>query len=153
MYKTIHVIFINTMLCVLLPDSIAQVNVIPRPAEVIMKIGSFKLDKETSIISSESTEQEALYLASILKNAFMQAPSFHTKGNGIKLVVTPSLKAMLGNEGYLFESTKKNITIEAATKTGVFYGIQSLRQLLPPDFELNAQQDRSIAVPCVQITD
>ena len=83
----------------------------------------------------------------------MQAPSFHTKGNGIKLVVTPSLKAMLGNEGYLFESTKKNITIEAATKTGVFYGIQSLRQLLPPDFELNAQQDRSIAVPCVQITD
>ena len=153
MHKAIYVIIIAAMLSTFVPNAIAQVNVIPRPAEVIMQTGSFKLDRKTSIISGEATKQEARYLATMLENAFMQDPAVKIRGKGIHLIVTPSLKAKLGDEGYLFQSTQKEITIEAATRTGVFYGIQSLRQLLPPDFELNPQQNRCVAVPCVQITD
>ena len=46
----------------------------------------------------------------------------------------PGLEA-LGREGYRLAVAPEAVTIEAPQTTGIFYGIQSLRQLLPVEVE------------------
>ncbi len=53
-----------------------------------------------------------------------------TAYNFIKLEVNPSLN--IPEEGYLLNVDEKGITIEAKNSSGIFYGIQSVLQLLPP---------------------
>ena len=73
----------------------------------------------------------------------------------IALRVEPELAAELGAEGYRLAVDASGVTIRGTTPAGVFYGLQTLRQLLPPDVEqsrLRTQNGR-IAVPAVDVTD
>ena len=131
-----------------------SIKIIPQPLKVSEKEGAFILSSRTSIISTSHTSEEADYLAEILKNAFVKAPSINSNGKkGIVLRLNPEIKDKTGEEGYVLTSTKKSITIEATTTTGVFYGIQTLRQLLPPDFEYAPDGKKSIAINAVEIFD
>ncbi len=69
-------------------------------------------------------------------------PSFlsHCEAAGIKLPDT------LDQEGYILEVTKQGVTIAALDPAGVFYGLQTLRQLWR---EYSGKQE----VPCMRITD
>ena len=52
------------------------------------------------------------------------------------------------------EVTPKRVVILATTPTGLFHGIQTLRQLLPPAiFRKAAVPDTRWAIPCVEIVD
>src|SRR5690606_29873461 len=64
-----------------------------------------------------------------------------------------SLKNSLGEEGYKLVITPKTIVIEGGTDTGLFYGIQTLRHILPPDFESKANPEQKVALPALTITD
>ena len=60
----------------------------------------------------------------------------------------------LGKEGYQLTVTPVGIRIAGADQAGVFYGLQTLRQLLPPQVFAAAQvKDVVWAVPCVVIED
>jgi hexosaminidase len=50
-------------------------------------------------------------------------------------------------EGYSLTVTEKGIQIQSCDKVGLFYGVQTLRQMLP------VKQEGSIALDCVQIED
>ena len=52
--------------------------------------------------------------------------------NSIQLDIVPSLEGKLGEEGYELEVTEQTIRLRAAKGGGLFYGIQTLRQLMPP---------------------
>jgi len=56
-------------------------------------------------------------------------------GNVIVLSIGKALTKKLGAEGYALEVTARGVTIRGGGAAGVFYGMQSLRQLLPPDLE------------------
>ena len=56
-----------------------------------------------------------------------QAPA----SNYISLKEDDKLLSELGKEGYKLVVTKKAVFIRAATSTGIFYGLQTLRQLMP----------------------
>jgi len=130
------------------------IKIIPQPLKISEKEGNFILSSRTGIISTYQTSEEADYLAVILENAFGKAPSIKSIGKkGIVLRLNPEIKDKTGKEGYVFTSTKKSIIIEAATTTGVFYGIQTLRQLLPPDFEYSPDEKKSVAINAVEIVD
>jgi hexosaminidase len=60
----------------------------------------------------------------------------------------------LGNEGYSLSITPKAITIRANKPAGLFYGVQSLLQLLPKEIE-SREKVTGIAwqSPCLEITD
>jgi hexosaminidase len=72
----------------------------------------------------------------------------------IKLELNKTEDATLGNEGYTLSVTTKDITIKANKPAGIFYGVQTLMQLLPKEIE-SAENVDNIAwkVPCVEITD
>ncbi len=131
-----------------------SVSIIPYPNEVREGSGNFLLDNTTPIIfPNKKTEAEADYLATILENGFGSTPVIKSEGKGISLFLKPSLESELGDEGYKLTIETEGIKIEGATETGIFYGIQSLRQLLPADFELEPNPNSRHLLSSVEIVD
>jgi len=107
------------------------------------------------------------------KTAFAADPDFYVEGNSLamelgKLLGTilslPTEKPVskeqniilqkvsgLGPEAYNLSVTPQNIAISASTSTGIFYGIQSLKTLLPASAYEHPQ--KAIQIPCVEVKD
>ena len=72
----------------------------------------------------------------------------------IKLVVNAKPDITIGNEGYQLTVTSNNILIQANQPSGLFYGVQTLLQLLPKEIESNVTIPQvKWQIPCVSITD
>ncbi len=126
-----------------------SVNIIPRPAQVQLQRGSFVLDAKTGIQADAINETNAQMLQVMLKPAFnLQINRAAQKK--IHLVGVRALASELGHDGYRIQVTSTTIRIEAATATGVFYGMQSLRQMLPATL---LPQTRQVEIQAVSITD
>lgn len=142
----------------------AEINVIPKPAEIVKGTGVFTLNGDTEIIASKGTENVAKQLQGFLKpatgfelsvekpgNFFTNLFSSDSK-NTIKLVLDSEAK--VGDEGYTLKSTESGVVISAVTEAGLFYGCQSLRQLLPAKvFADKTAQNVTWIVPAVVIKD
>ncbi|MGC4758238.1 beta-N-acetylhexosaminidase [Micromonospora trifolii] len=70
---------------------------------------------------------------------------------GIALVLDDS--ADLGAEGYRLDIATDGVRVTAATAAGLFYGVQTLRQLLPATIESPSQVTERWALPGGTITD
>lgn len=151
--STLKTVFTLLIIATFASVSKADINVIPRPANVVIGKGNFFLNDKTPVISERKTQSEAEYLSSILAKGLGVKPEIKSAGNGIRLVLNPDLKEKLGNEGYHFKSQPDEILIEAAETAGIFYGIQTLRQLMPADFEFKAAQTQKVILPEVEIWD
>lgn len=117
-----------------------NVNVIPQPLKVSEGNGDFGIDPRTVIIADEATMDNALYLQELLEASIHLKPAIKEKGNkGIILKINKNLSETLGEEGYLFESGKKALKITAPTTAGIFYGIQTLRQLMVKNTGINKE--------------
>ena len=70
------------------------------------------------------------------------------------LLTTKDANTNLGAEGYELTVTPDSVVIRAPTQAGLFYGVQTLFQLLPPEiFSSNVVRDVDWQMPCVQIED
>jgi hexosaminidase len=58
-----------------------------------------------------------------------------------------------GDEGYQLTVSPTGIRIVSSTPAGVFYGVQTLRQLLPWSIEYRGPRPFDVFVPSAQITD
>jgi hexosaminidase len=75
-------------------------------------------------------------------------------GNAIVLTVSDDAVAFSENDAYRLESSADGITIAAKTERGLFYGVQSLLQLLPPAvYGDKAQAGLELKVPALTIND
>jgi hexosaminidase len=75
-------------------------------------------------------------------------------GNAIILRINNTQDPILGNEGYTLRINSKDIIIAANQPNGIFYGMQTLMQLLPPAAESRtAIPSVKWEIPCAEITD
>lgn len=119
--------------CVLVHSAMAQINVIPKPTQVLTAKGAWTLKAKTKIGAPADAKWShvAEMLATQLNKATGQTVST-AKGRG-DITLAVSSDASLGEEGYRLLSTPKGVTIQAQTAKGAFYGVQTLLQLLPAE--------------------
>ena len=132
--------------------------IIPAPVKAEMRSGQFQLLATSRIVAGQEFKKEAGLLAARLRPATgfsLKSASGKTKiRNGDILLTTNSADAALGPEGYELTVTTSNVVIRATTAAGIFYGTQSLLQLLPPEiFSTERASGVAWTVPCVEIAD
>lgn len=75
------------------------------------------------------------------------------QGKSIRLELNHKTDNAIGQEGYTLAVSNNQVLLKANTAAGIFYGLQTLMQMLPPDIEGNAVVNRSWTIPCASITD
>ena len=107
------------------------IDVIPMPRSVEYHSGNFTISPETKFytnLSAESRQALTDYLEGTSLGSVPFAESA-TGNNGRELNLCDS-SIVTGNEAYRIEIDKKGIRLSASTETGIFYGLQTLLQLL-----------------------
>ncbi len=139
---------LSQVACTSTPTDLSKANIIPKPVSVVQTGESFKLTGRTNIyVQGESAEllQIGQFLADKLNpptglglevRSTDKAPR-----SGNILLALSATDEELGDEGYELVITPKLITLTAGKPAGLFYGVQTLRQLLPAKIELTSLQD------------
>lgn len=100
---------------------------VPLPAKVVLAEGRFALNDQTGIQAPATLAEEADFLAQRLRRAAQLAAPVGNAGN-IRLSIDNSLS----EEGYRLSITPTSVSIVGGSSAGVFYGIQTFLQALPP---------------------
>jgi hexosaminidase len=124
------------------------ISIIPKPQEMTVGEGHFVLNAHTRI--SAPDDKRGAQIANFLREAIQQQTGIHLrataagKDNRIVLRIDPTIT---GDEAYRLQVTTQGISIAASNERSLFWGVQTLRQLLP--FRPGARID----VPLVDIKD
>jgi hexosaminidase len=136
--------------------------VIPQPQNLTRLDGSFKLARDTRICTDPASLDTGNFLAARLRQSTgwrfrvngKTTPALAAGITGGIFLTTNAADTALGAEGYELVVATNAVVIRAPTQAGLFYGVQTLLQLLPPEiFSTNAVKNFAWPVPCVKITD
>jgi hexosaminidase len=143
---------------------------IPLPQQMQVRPGVFTLcpaqpmpgvpgHATTKILVDGASFETGQYLAALLfKSTGYQFQVGANGGSsavkGAILLTTVNANSNLGAEGYELTVAPDSVVIRAPAPAGVFYGVQSLLQLLPPEvFALRPVRNVQWVLPCVYIQD
>jgi len=132
----------------------AGIAIIPKPVSMRVTGGTFTLPQHVTIGAAAGTDMATAVLGSRLATAAGRKITVQGTPGMIILQLNSRPDERLGSEGYNLSVTTKNIIINANMPAGLFYGAQTLLQLLPPSIEDSAAASRTDwKIPCVEITD
>ncbi len=131
---------------------------IPLPQHVQRMEGTFTLTPDTCIYADRASRDTAQFLAQRLRRATGYPLKVHSGTSSVPqnaiLLTTKDANTNLGDEGYNLTVNPSGVVIRASTQAGVFYGGETLMQLLPPEiFSTNPVANVAWETPCVQIED
>ena len=133
------------------------VNVIPMPVSIEHRDSFFVITPSTRLIAENGTATEASKLIDALAPAMdfrLRRASHPEQHSGTIQLRLDGQLSQLGDEGYTLEVSAEQILIRAKQPAGLFYGIQTLLQLLPASiFSKTEVKGINWKVPCVKITD
>jgi len=131
-----------------------EVQIIPQPSSLTNMEGTFSISSKTKVlINSESPEMHKVTSA-----LCRQLESLYGIKNEIVFSGAPEKKSLfiklntglsISKEAYNLTVSPKGILLESPSANGLFYGIQSLLQLMPPI----RQKLSEVVVPAVEIKD
>lgn len=127
-----------------------QPSIIPQPVRLQWGQGQFDIDKSVSI-HFDPTQPELKRLANVLASHIQQISAIAISQNKPapkKIVLMIKKIDTRSTEGYLLNVNADQIAITSSGPAGIFYGIQSLLQTLPP-----VRTHTALKVPAVKIYD
>jgi hexosaminidase len=135
------------------PHAVAAPRIVPAPASLRTLPGvSFTLTRSTRIVARPGSGTAGTYLAGILRRS-TGYPLPISATDGSNDVIALSLAGHEKGEGYRLAVTKASVRLEAGTAEGLFRGVQTLRQLLPPSIESPAVRPGPWTMPGVEVED
>ena len=134
------------------PASMAD-RLVPEPATVVPSNATYRLTPDTIVHVSPGARAVADQLTDQLRRSTgYPLPVIGRPGrDGISL--TLARRADLGTEGYQLDVTTCGIAITANQPAGLFYGVQTLRQLLPATADATHREPGPWLVPGGHIVD
>lgn len=139
-------------------------DMIPLPYQSELTGGDFTINSGTKIVVNPDSDEIKRFAETFSRKIAAFTGTYHEVGfedrdqsrNSIFLKIDETLRNDLGNEGYKMSVKSSKITITAPGPAGLYYGIQTLYQLLPPAFSGNradGDEEIELTIPCVEITD
>lgn len=138
-------------------QSVSRLNIIPYPVVLEQKGGIFQLKKDLviQVLPSKSTWKIAEKLSKSLTE--ITAVNASVQGNPVSkrpdiiLALLTEKNVGIGDEGYRLEITTNQIRISANKDAGLFYGAQTLLQIVADAVEKHGERD--IRLPTLIIDD
>ncbi|HVN58258.1 MAG TPA: family 20 glycosylhydrolase [Bacteroidales bacterium] len=132
-----------------------SVSIIPQPVQVRQTSGTFVLGNKTEVTYNDAKAQA---IAGMLVQKLNIPTGFSLKATpgesgAIRFILNRKEDPRLGTEGYTLSVTEKDAVISANQPAGLFYGMQSLLQLLPNEIESKVKSSASWTIPGVEILD
>jgi hexosaminidase len=131
---------------------------VPQPQKMRLVKGTFDLTSSTAIAADPGSSNVAACLLQVLRSSTglpLKSASLKTKSTrkgAITLITDPA--ASSSPEGYVLDVSARSVVIKAAGPAGLFYGAQTLLQLLPPDvYKPSPTVGCTWTVPAVHIED
>ena len=133
-----------------------DISIIPKPVFLKQLGGAFLLNEKTSFVSSNEAEDK---IASYFKEKIKRSTGFtldinrkKSEANNIIFQIDKNLG--MNDEGYVLNTSTDGIVIKSKHLQGLFYGMQTVMQLLPPEIESNSLVSNvKWMVPNVEIKD
>ncbi|MCE5175570.1 MAG: beta-N-acetylhexosaminidase [Bacteroidales bacterium] len=153
------ILIISGLIYVLVAEQIAAANsvqIIPQPNEIIIGEGSFTLSKNTRImfLGQKEAGKIAKILAELLNKSTENGFKVYKFTDAKSTILFQLEKKLTINPGaYTVNIKKRKIIISSSTSQGLFYGFQTLRQLLPATVEGKGSMALGCEIPCVTIKD
>jgi hexosaminidase len=136
-------------------DSIA---IIPKPLMMQVNNGHFVLNNSTEVTANSSND-EVKQTVDWFRDKIATSTGYHlstkkSSKDDISLILNKQPDTSLHDEGYTLKVTPSMVTITANKPAGIFYGLQTVLQLLPPQIaSVSEVKNVSWAMPCVDIKD
>lgn len=130
----------------------ASYQIVPLPYSVANIEGpDFVLDKKTTIVYSEDNDtlkQTAALLSDYIASSTGLKLNIASNANGCNIIILKTGYENDNLEAYKLSVTQDQITIEGASQSGLFYGVQTLRKSIPAGDKI-----KSVSFSPVEITD
>lgn len=132
-----------------------RLPLIPEPVEVKELPGNFNLSSKTKLVVP-SSDKKVLKVADQFSRQLFALSGISTEistttkrqaKRTVALALNKTNNSRLGDEGYTLEVSSRQIRISANKPVGLFYGVQTLLQLIP------AQRSQEVSVPYMNILD
>ncbi len=165
----IVLLFLVPLMVAETPGPENQLKLIPQPKEVQLRAGNFRVKPTTRILVDLGHQAEDRIAAETLAEEIDDQSGLKLNITGEKsdarqepstivlarlqdlrvkeFLASKGLKAdSIGDQGYLLFSDSSHLIVAANTGQGLFYGVQTLRQLLHPE-------GQTLVCPAVSIRD
>jgi hexosaminidase len=151
-------IFILTLYVVFVSSSAfgqSLLSLVPNPAKLEQKKGAFVLSKETRLLVYDegAFSKETACLQQIMQTIFAQGLSLNEDGSKNAIVIQHSNDSF-PTGGYKLDINEKQILLSSSHPEGIFYAIQTLKQIL---FSVGHQgkqgPETTLSIPCLSIID
>ena len=131
-----------------------SIGIIPLPSTNELKPGTFYITGQSSI-GIDKSDPEMTALANYFNEEISDATGFSLPVNNSGTIIFQlGEHKELGEEGYQLSISSDQLILSAYKHHGIFNGIQSVLQLLPPEIKSKTvQADATWSINCIEVTD
>lgn len=122
-------------------------KIFPTPVSYQETGQHFLLDKQVVVVADKAFNAEADVLANVLATVVGTKPAIQPQAS--EKSISLRKKVGIAPEGYELQISQNGIILSASDGAGLFYGIQSLQTLMPPD----AAKSGSVSLPGLMVKD